>query len=636
MINGYYLSAYISIADLANVKYPNIILRHDQNISLWYKENSDIKLVYYWELERISGLKHHDISFFSIDQAMNLISDLLKKVNLTLDDIIDIWGCPQLKEKREVYEQEELHLPVHSIAHLFSATFYDTDLTKKNKILCFAADGGPDNVIDSAVRYMNHYVGCYIVSGEIIEYFPILSPAILWTEAVSLFHMPEGTLMALASASVSELKIHNNQFIPIRNMFYFNDVREYLRDLYKYCKNITEKDMGILFNCFDKNFSKEENVISMVIKEINLLSIQIMEKNINSCIKRFNLDPSEVYLSLSGGFALNCPTNSYLLDKYGFKGFMAPPCVNDTGISMGIALMNFYNDNHNFNFKLGNAYHGYNDHDLDYALGEFNQFIKHVDYNVNYNTVVNDIINYPIVWFDGKAEIGPRALGHRSILGDPRNKETKDILNTIKQREWWRPVAPIVLWDKMENWFKKCKESPFMLQIFTIKEDKLENIPSIAHLDYSSRVQTISASDDCDLYEVLKAFDKKTGVPIICNTSLNDKGEPIINTIGEALNFAIRKRIPVVYINKCRIQLKEFDKYEEVKPLKRRLDVVVYKNNEEKEDLIKKLNPFDLDNEKIYCYYDLFYKDKKLSLINKEHVNIFNKTADKVIKSYRK
>lgn len=148
----------------------------------------------------------------------------------------------------------------------------------------------------------------------------------------------------------------------------------------------------------------------------------------------------------------------------------------------------------------------------------------------------------PIVWYDGQSESGPRALGHRSIIADPRSIRNKDLINLYKQRQWWRPVAPIILEDFLEEWFENAYPSPYMLNNFVIRQEKKELVPAILHLDLTARVQTINQESDEALYHVIQNFYERTGIPIVCNTSLNDRGEPIIETVEQAFNFALRKK----------------------------------------------------------------------------------------------
>jgi hypothetical protein len=162
----------------------------------------------------------------------------------------------------------------------------------------------------------------------------------------------------------------------------------------------------------------------------------------------------------------------------------------------------------------------------------------------------------PLAWVDGAAEIGPRALGHRSILADPRTPASRDALNRCKGRQWWRPVAPIVLAEEAADWFEIDRPSPYMLETAAVRPDAVSRVPAIAHLDGTARLQTLTAAADPQLYAAIAAFHRATGVPVLCNTSLNDKGEPIVNTAAEALTFCVRKGLTVAYVEGRRIALR--------------------------------------------------------------------------------
>ena len=263
---------------------------------------------------------------------------------------------------------------------------------------------------------------------------------------------------------------------------------------------------------------------------------------------KYGINSKEAYLALSGGFALNCPINTRLLVNFN-KKLLAPPCVNDSGISLGMGLWNFYTDNASFSFSLKNAYWGKkcSDNEVCDSISsiKFKPFISKVTRYVA-EEVVEDLIKEPIVWVNGRAEIGPRALGARSLLGDPRDIKTKDVLNEIKRRQWWRPVAPIVIEERVCEWFEDAYATKYMLNTFSLRQDKIELVPAIRHLDGSARVQTLNRDDNEVLYDILVKFFKKTGVPMLCNTSLNDKGEPIINTVDEKMNIDITDKVILI------------------------------------------------------------------------------------------
>lgn len=598
MKDGFYLSTYIEIDDISNIY--EFGQRHDQNISLWRKVGKSIELIHYWELERITGEKQHRTAFYDKEHAVEVINKLLKPYKLSVDDMLEIWGTPLL-DTNDDYHSLDCYpdLSYHSIAHLFSSIMLDTDIFYNENILSIALDGGPDQIVDKTATKKSFYSACYSQKGN-IDVFRAASPCALWFAASNHYKLREGTLMALAYASNS--KAYLPAYEPI--MIYDGDNKEpfeFFRNLVERIHCLEAKDAGVLFNGFDDRFTEEENKASMVMKVIQEMSIKIVEKNIDMIIKRYNISPKETYFSMSGGYALNCPTNTYIMSKYEFKGFIAPTCVNDSGMSMGIALYAFYKKNKALKFKLNHSYYGDNTEALTDVLenGEFNSFIKSIT-KVGYKQIVQDITTAPIVWINERTEIGPRALGNRSIIADPRFISSKDALNNIKGRQWWRPVAPIVMEEEGAKWFENYFDSPYMLNVFKVKEDKLELVPAIAHMNESARIQTVNAESNLRIYELLKAFKAETGVPILCNTSLNDKGEPIINRIEEAFNFALRKSIKIMYINGIRVELCNHQSFNASGPGKRYVDV---KKDSAEIDLLKKnINPHDVDRNILIFY----------------------------------
>lgn len=153
-----------------------------------------------------------------------------------------------------------------------------------------------------------------------------------------------------------------------------------------------------------------------------------------------------------------------------------------------------------------------------------------------------------IGWFDGRMEWGPRALGHRSILGDPRRADMKDILNLkIKRRESFRPFAPSVLEEAVGDWFSLDGEVPFMMQVYPIREEQRARIPAVTHVDGSGRLQTVNAADNGRYYRLIRAFADQTGVPMVLNTSFNEN-EPIVATPAQALDCFLRTRMDLLVL----------------------------------------------------------------------------------------
>lgn len=558
--NGYYISSYCTIDPLANVYDVQLINRHDQCVALWHKNDDEIKLVHYWELERVTGKKHHAHAWYSVSQLENVIAELISEYGLTLSDINQAWGTNGICGCN--YTPTTLPYTYHSLSHLFSALLMDSQSFYNGNILAFAVDFGSDYELETK-KNEKEYVGCYSSKGE-LNYFYIQSPAALWSASKSVFGLEEGSLMALAYATTCVIP----KTIPFEDLDFCNmDSRfmcAYLYDVYNSYAKMSKDEFLNVCESYDECFSKLENITSAIMKQIQDFSISLMDKEVEKAITTYKIDTSNTILALSGGYSLNCPTNAYLMQKHKFMDFVAPPCVNDGGQALGIGLYEFYRNGCQVNFKLENAFYGNAPKDMDKYLSiikdsEFVESISDFDATI----AADDIIDGPIVWFDGRSEIGPRALGHRSLIAFPGSMSVKDRLNEIKKRQLWRPVAPIVLDDYLNDWFDDAYSSPYMLHTFFVKKQKAHLVPAIIHTDGSARVQTVSKdSKDLErLYEALKEIMIKTNIPIICNTSLNDKGEAIIDNPFRAIEFALQNRIRVVYLNGNRIVLKNFDNY---------------------------------------------------------------------------
>lgn len=155
----------------------------------------------------------------------------------------------------------------------------------------------------------------------------------------------------------------------------------------------------------------------------------------------------------------------------------------------------------------------------------------------NINEAVDILLQQkPLVIFQGKSEWGPRALGNRSILFDPRNKDAKNIVNDFKKREWWRPLAGTILLEYVHDWFDMAtlKESPYMSFAVNAKQQAIKKIPSIVHVDNTCRIQTVTKEQNLNYYNLIEKFYKKTRVPVLLNTSFNLAGNPIVETFEQA------------------------------------------------------------------------------------------------------
>jgi predicted NodU family carbamoyl transferase len=544
---AYVLSTYLSPP--ASMAFT--ALRHDQSVALWRLDDVSITLVRYWELERVSGMKHHELPLYERESALaEAVSALLGQEGLTLTDVDEVWGTPGLGSGRLPLACGRTGLPVHSLAHLFSSLCVDQRRFRDSTIIAMAMDGGPDYTLDDGVVGDDWYAGAVSRRGD-LTIVPIESPGPLWGAAAARFGKEPGTLMALATASSVRVDYDVAGLLTRR----YRGGRRLMGLVDDIVRSIAEAAESAIAG-ERPGFSREELVASATMKVIQTASIAIVRRNVDALLERAAVAPEDAFLALSGGYALNCPTNSFLIDHYGFRGLLAPPCVNDAGQALGIGLLGFHGrgDLAARDLDLRLPFVGTPHLDVPAAVRRWGPGIADVQ-DFDERTFVEDLRAGPVAWVDGEAEVGPRALGHRSLLGDPRSMAAKETLNRVKQRQWWRPVAPIVLEEFVRDWFVGGRPSKFMLETFPVAPDRRELVPAIVHLDDSARIQTLAAADEPFLYAAIRAFFEATGVPIVCNTSLNDRGEPIVDDASQALNFCFRKGIAIAYVGRRRFLL---------------------------------------------------------------------------------
>ena len=258
---------------------------------------------------------------------------------------------------------------------------------------------------------------------------------------------------------------------------------------------------------------------------------------------------------IAGGVAQNSVANGKLTEKTSFSEIYIPSAGHDAGISMGAAL---YVYNHILKQErkpaIWSACTGskYTNDEIELYLKSRNiEYTKYADDQL-YDVVSDCLIHAGVVgWFQGRAEFGPRALGARSILADPRRNDAKDLLNAkIKRRESFRPFAPSILEDYVSEYFEKTDRVPFMEKVFQIKKEKRNSIPAVTHVDGSGRLQSVNKEVSPRYYALIDAFRVKSGVPILLNTSFNEN-EPIVNSPEHALDCYLRTRMDMLVLENC-------------------------------------------------------------------------------------
>jgi carbamoyltransferase len=255
---------------------------------------------------------------------------------------------------------------------------------------------------------------------------------------------------------------------------------------------------------------------------------------------RNNVPPS---MCLSGGTALNVVANQLALDTTDIERLFLHPACGDDGTAIGAALWHWHH-------VLGHPREHYDPAELMYSVRRYTDADTKSALEANAGDIdVQSVDDHParaaelieggavIGWYEGASEVGPRALGHRSILADPRDPGVQEKINrTVKFREFFRPFAPAVLNEHAVEWFGMA-DSPFMLRAAPVLKP---GVPGITHVDGSARLQTVTRTDNPNYYDVIKAFGDRTGVPVLLNTSLNTKGEPIAETPGDAVRALLQ------------------------------------------------------------------------------------------------
>ena len=291
-------------------------------------------------------------------------------------------------------------------------------------------------------------------------------------------------------------------------------------------------------------------------------------------------------LCLAGGVALNCVANGKILKEKIFDNIWIQPAAGDAGGSLGAALALWYVENENKRFvnpqdDMKGSYLG-----TEFSQEEIENELKSVGANfdtLEYETLIDQTSEFlskekAIGWFQGRMEFGPRALGGRSIIGDPRSDKMQKNLNLkVKYRESFRPFAPSILKEDLSDWFDLDVESPYMLLVADINSNKKiemtdeqkklfgieklnikrSEIPAVTHVDYSARIQTVTKDNNKKYYDLIAKFKEKTGCPVVVNTSFNVRGEPIVNTPTDAFNCLMGTELDYLVIGNCILDKKK-------------------------------------------------------------------------------
>ena len=332
--------------------------------------------------------------------------------------------------------------------------------------------------------------------------------------------------------------------------------------------------------------SKKEKLTQFhmdIASSIQNVTEEVMVSMAVSLKKEFNIKN----LCLAGGVALNCVANGKILEKKIFDNIWVQPAAGDAGGSLGAALalwhLELKKTRAEYKDDMQGSYLGpsYSDDEIEQELNNLNAKFQILNENEIIEKTSESLKNGDAIgWFQGRMEFGPRALGGRSILGDPRSPTMQKNLNLkVKYRESFRPFAPSVLREDVDKWFNMNVDSPYMLLVAEILEDKKitmsdeekklfgieklnikrSDIPAVTHVDYSARIQTVHKDTNPKYYSLIKKFKEKTNCSVLINTSFNVRGEPIVNTPKDAFNCFMGTELDKLVIGNFFLDKKDQD-----------------------------------------------------------------------------
>ena len=496
----------------------------------------DGKLVGNYEEERFNRIKHSVGKSFPI----NCIKRLLEENNLSINDI-DIISMPHdpkfanqyIKDIVKLIDDTSTHTPKliykdHHMAHACDSFFQ----SGFKSAVCVIIDGSGDNKDGITITHIKDN------NIKVLKKYPFTkSLGLLYsagaTSYANLGEFGEGKFMGLTSYGQPTDNIPFKwvngdielQFIYDENAYNLYDAID--AGLISYFKK-NSYPYAIASNCNDTMYYA--NFAASIQKTYNDIVLEL--------IKYAKELTNEDNLILSGGCVQNCIANNLIVESGLFKNIFAGPAPHDAGCAAGLAYYVGYISGENIeNKRLTNSYVGKTYSDVEILNACQNYDVE--DYDIN---KVASLIkgNKIIGWFQGGSEIGPRALGHRSIIANPSNRNNLNIINnTVKHRENWRPLAPTIPNELFDMVFDTSNKdlTEFMLRTLTIKSEWRKKLTAVCHIDNTTRPQCLHKDINPEFYDLIMKFYQMSGVPCVINTSFNGKGEPIIETPEQAISF---------------------------------------------------------------------------------------------------
>lgn len=441
--------------------------------------------------------------------------------------------------KRPMLEKEKVCYFPHHISHAAS-TFYLSGFIKSNIAI---VDGrGETEAVTLAIGDEK--------SIDIVKKYSYLnSLGDLWERFTYVLgftpHLHEGKVMGLAAygrelESSSIIKFTNNVYSLETPQVYLAAIKSFIKRLVKENK-IDQYDSIRFDNVVNQKFGPRRNPKDRILqKHADIAAtVQSIYEAVLVKLARHLYDINGIgNFSLAGGCALNCSANGRLFEERFVKNLFIPPASNDAGGPIGAALIASREEKRIKPHELVDAYLGPS-YSEDFTRDILIKNKLKFEHFKDITGVCAELLakRKVIGWFQGRMEIGPRALGNRSILADPTDHNIKNMVNLkVKHREPWRPFAPSILYEHIDEYVEHPCYSPFMLMSFKVKEGKIKEIPAVVHVDGSTRPQVLRKEVNPLYYKLIKEFEKIKGVPCVLNTSFNDAGEPIVCSPQDAIN----------------------------------------------------------------------------------------------------
>lgn len=504
---------------------------HNGSLCLYHHN----KLIFYIEEERLSRNKYDGFVYLAINKIKEYTNhiDQLAICGYSNDEYKSLTysNCSMslyasLFKKHNLIDKNTRVKEYYSQHHLTHAAlaFYNSGFENAAVIV---VDGGGSEV---SVKGPNHIVTCY----EKETIFAASYPSRFDTRFKSLYsneiEFSVNTTSCNSKLSIGNVFEHVNMLIGFDALDSGKTMG--LSTYGKTNNQISEYDF------FNRDVYR--NDFSNIPKEdIAYKAQKTTEQRLNHLIKMAKRANKNIILT--GGYALNCVSNYNIIKNNKDINLYVEPISHDGGTCLGAAQLMYREATESKEVnKIKNIYYG------------FNYDIPNIDNlkDTSYDEIANHISNKKIVAiYQGRSEAGPRALGNRSILYDPRDINGRDTINKVKNREWFRPFAGSILQEHFSDWFNcySLDESPFMMYAVDVKSSKKDIIPAILHIDNTCRVQTVKKENNNHYYNLINKFYELTGVPILFNTSFNLAGEPLVETVDDALKTFYNSEIDFLY-----------------------------------------------------------------------------------------